>query len=119
MKFSIFDLFSFGKKGKKDEGSFEEVYKEFESFFKMDNNTKKRGSSSAAGGKIKGKDIQITLELDFLEAINGGARMVQFAKVNSCGTCKGTKMKPGTHKNTCSTCSGAGYVTEKHGHAVV
>lgn len=107
--FSIFNVFSFFSKKSRESGAFTDVFKDMDKFFTMQqgNGTDKK----KAGGKIKGKDVNLTLELDFLEAINGVSKSVSFARVNKCSTCEGSKMKPGTKKHECETCSGVGYVT--------
>lgn len=86
--------------------------------------TKTRGSSNA--GKAKGKDInvsltvirhtklniQVAIEIDFLEAINGCQKPITYARINKCGTCNGTKMKPGTQEADCGVCEGTGFQTQ-------
>lgn len=63
------------------------------------------------GGKggqqqVKGQDIVLNLELDFLEAVNGGTKTITFGRTDVCETCKGTKCKPGTSPATCGGCGG-------------
>lgn len=51
----------------------------------------------------------MTLEVEFLEAINGVSKTIQFPRLNKCSTCEGTKRKPGTHELKCEVCGGIGY----------
>eukprot|EP00347_Sterkiella_histriomuscorum_P023826 403333254 len=121
-----------GKKTQKQESSssnFEDVFKEFEQFFSMGGQGQKQqsqtassagaGPSSSDAGKTKGKDIYINIDIDFMEAINGAQKTIQYARTNKCGTCDGTRMKPGTKKMNCGTCGGSGFLTQQYGHAVV
>lgn len=61
----------------------------------------------------------MNIDIDFMEAINGSNKTIQYARTNQCGTCNGTKMKPGTKKTDCGTCNGSGFITQHYGHAVV
>ena len=44
----------------------------------------------------------MNLELDFMEAVNGIKRTVNFEKKGVCATCHGSKCKPGTSASACS-----------------
>jgi molecular chaperone DnaJ len=57
----------------------------------------------------------MSLEIDFMEAINGATKVVTFVRTDICGTCKGTKAKPGTSASTCGGCGGTGYQTIRQG----
>jgi DnaJ-class molecular chaperone len=50
-------------------GGFEDLLNEFEQFFAMNEGAQKAGRAEA--GRIKGKDVNVALEIDFMEAING------------------------------------------------
>lgn len=58
----------------------------------------------SATGKMKGKDVFVDVELDFMEAINGTQKHIAYNKTNQCGTCHGTKMRPGTEEEVCGEC---------------
>jgi molecular chaperone DnaJ len=51
------------------------------------------------------------MEIDFMEAINGAAKNISFSRIDVCGTCKGTKAKPGTSPSNCGSCGGSGFTT--------
>jgi len=51
----------------------------------------------------------LTVEIDFMDAINGTQSTVQFGRTDLCGTCKGSKAKPGTGSSKCGACGGAGF----------
>eukprot|EP00351_Strombidinopsis_sp_SopsisLIS2011_P001717 CAMPEP_0116871922 /NCGR_PEP_ID=MMETSP0463-20121206/2486_1 /TAXON_ID=181622 /ORGANISM="Strombidinopsis sp, Strain SopsisLIS2011" /LENGTH=89 /DNA_ID=CAMNT_0004511255 /DNA_START=304 /DNA_END=573 /DNA_ORIENTATION=- len=66
--FNGFSPFGFGfggQKQKEDIRSFEEIMREFEEFFKMDANNQ-HGTTV-----LKGKDITLDINIDFLEAVKG------------------------------------------------
>jgi molecular chaperone DnaJ len=57
----------------------------------------------------------MNLEIDFLEAINGSTKTLTFSRTDVCGTCKGTKSKPGTSPSSCGGCGGTGFQTIRQG----
>lgn len=67
-----------------------------------------RGSRRAQQ-QAKGQDIMMTIEIDFMEAINGAQKTLTFSRTDVCGTCKGTKSKPGTSPSACGGCGGTGF----------
>jgi DnaJ-class molecular chaperone len=42
----------------------------------------------------------LTLEIDFLDAINGTSKTITFGRTDICITCKGNKAKPGNSPTT-------------------
>lgn len=64
------------------------------------------------GGKPRGRDISIDIELSFKESVFGATRSVLLTKNSTCDTCKGSGGKPGTPLETCKTCNGNGKVRE-------
>lgn len=61
--------------------------------------------------KARGRDVQIDLELTFVESVFGCEREVSLNKVNTCKECEGTGAK-GKAVHDCATCSGSGSVKE-------
>ena len=49
------------------------------------------------------------VEIDFMDAISGTQKTVSFGRTDLCGTCKGSKSKPGTGQSKCGACGGAGF----------
>jgi len=74
-----------------------------------------RGESNKKGGSKKGKDIVVNLEINFMDAINGAQKTVSFDRISVCGTCNGSRCKPGSSPTQCSTCNGSGKVFYKQG----
>lgn len=72
--------------------SFDEILKEFEEFFTID--PKMTHSADGSGGKLKGRDVNIQLEIDFMDAVRGTAKQVLFERNEVCEMCKGARTKP-------------------------
>ncbi|MBD3362934.1 molecular chaperone DnaJ [Candidatus Dojkabacteria bacterium] len=60
---------------------------------------------------IRGSDVEVTLNIDFLEAVFGSEKNIVYQRKIQCDKCKGTGAKEGTSKKTCDTCQGKGVVT--------
>lgn len=87
--------------------SFKDFWDGIEDFFES-------GHSKSSHSK-KGKDIMINIEIPFMDAINGCQKVVNFERTSVCGTCNGSKSKPGTGPTKCSTCGGSGKIFYKQG----
>ena len=75
------------------------------------------GGSSPFGGfggrperKMRGADIQQTINLSFLDAINGCTKEISYTRNEPCVACKGTGAKNGTSFKVCSACGGSGRI---------
>jgi molecular chaperone DnaJ len=79
----------------------ENPFGDFASFFNMG-----MGGERAA----KGSDVMLSLEISFMESVNGVAKSVNFEKKGVCHTCGGSKCKPGTSPGKCTNCGGRGTV---------
>ncbi len=67
-------------------------------------------SRSRRRGPTRGADLRYDLNLEFKEAVFGVEKEIQIRKAESCGTCSGTGVKPGSSKETCGKCNGTGEV---------
>ena len=85
----------------------EEIFGDFEEFFNLGGMHKERSA--------KGRDLFITLDLTFMESINGCKREIKIEKKGQCQTCNGSKCKPGTAPSKCYTCGGRGVINHKQG----
>lgn len=56
----------------------------------------------------KGQDLDYTMTIDFMDAINGKDTDVTYTRSEVCGTCHGTGAEKGTHPITCDKCHGSG-----------
>lgn len=63
-------------------GSFRDIFEDFESFFNMGQN--KKGGDSRASSAVKGKDVTLNVEIEFMEAVNGAQKSVTYNKVDNC-----------------------------------
>ena len=68
------------------------------------------GFSGRAERRTRGADIQQTISLSFLDAINGCTKEIRYTRNEPCAACKGTGAKDGTAFKTCSACNGSGRV---------
>ncbi|MFA6485347.1 MAG: molecular chaperone DnaJ [Parcubacteria group bacterium] len=68
------------------------------------------GRGRAQARKKRGQDIQVDVEIDFLEMIRGTEREINIRKNTTCDRCAGTGGDPGSEQKTCPVCKGAGRV---------
>lgn len=66
-------------------------------------------------GPQRGADMQMPLQIDFMEAVDGCEREVTVPKREICGTCTGTGAAAGSKPKTCRQCGGAGQVVHRQG----
>ena len=59
---------------------------------------------------LLGEDMSVELEIPFMTAVFGGAEKIKIRRLEECGTCTGTGVKPGAKIKTCSVCGGQGVV---------
>jgi molecular chaperone DnaJ len=71
-----------------------------------------RSSQRSRNMPRRGADLQLTVELDFEEAIFGKEREIEFSRDEVCSTCQGNGAEPGTSPVRCATCSGSGEVRQ-------
>lgn len=57
-----------------------------------------------------GADLQMSMTIDFMEAVFGIDKEVRITKKVKCDHCHGNMAEPGSKINTCSTCHGSGRV---------
>lgn len=78
------------------------------------------------GGQGKGRqqrappaDIVVNLEIDFKESVFGVEKEIKYFHRVKCGTCDGTKIKPGTKPKKCNACQGKGNINYRQGGFMV
>lgn len=59
----------------------------------------------------RGRDVEVTLQLSFEEAIFGLETAIDLDIDDECPHCHGTTVEPGHHMETCPTCKGSGQQT--------
>ena len=72
-----------------------------------------RGRSGGGGRGRAGETIQHGLTLDFLEAVHGCQKKVEYARRVHCVTCDGSGAKSGSKPKKCTTCGGRGAVFQQ------
>ncbi len=72
------------------------------------------GFAGAAGSPLapRGDDVEVRVELDFVEAMFGAKREVEVDADATCETCGGSGAAPGTGRDACPQCHGSGRVRE-------
>lgn len=58
----------------------------------------------------RGRDVEVTLQLSFEEAVFGVQEKIELDMDDECSHCHGTTVEPGYDMKTCPTCKGAGQV---------
>jgi len=68
------------------------------------------GGGGRQRGPQRGRDVEVTLQLSFEEAIFGVQEKISIDMDDTCSHCHGTTVEPGYEMKTCPTCKGAGQV---------
>ena len=63
-------------------------------------------------GPMVGDDLRFDLEIDFKTAVFGGEEKVRIRHLETCDTCEGSGVKPGSKVSTCPTCNGSGVTVQ-------
>ena len=79
------------------------------------------GFSGFGGGRRvqRGEDLEVEMEITFMEAAKGVKREIEIERHAACETCKGTGAKPGTQPQRCKGCQGRGQVAHQQGFFVI
>jgi molecular chaperone DnaJ len=68
------------------------------------------GGQNQKRGRNRGEDIQIDVEIDFIEMALGAEKETELYKRVKCEKCQGEGVEPGYKKVECSTCGGEGQI---------
>jgi molecular chaperone DnaJ len=78
-----------------------------------------RGTSASgrpgAAAAERGADLETSLNLSFMEAVNGLTTSVHVTSEVTCHTCRGNGSAPGTVPAVCPACQGTGVVNDNQG----
>ena len=66
------------------------------------------GGPKATRGPAKGRDVESSLEIDFLTAIKGGTTRVTLQSKRACSSCNGTGRISAPSNPVCQVCNGTG-----------
>lgn len=70
------------------------------------------GGRQSRGGRQRGQDVQVDVEIDFKEAAFGVEKEIQVRKQDTCEVCTGSGAEPGSKLEDCGTCHGRGQVVQ-------
>ncbi|KAK4204060.1 putative mitochondrial DnaJ-like protein 1 precursor [Triangularia verruculosa] len=57
---------------------------------------------------IQGDDIEVQVNVSFMEAAKGASKTINILPLTSCKTCSGSGLKEGARKAACKACGGSG-----------
>jgi len=69
-------------------------------------------SRARTRGPVVGDDLRFDLEIDFKTAVFGGEEKVRIRHLETCSTCSGNGVKPGSKVSTCTSCGGTGVTVQ-------
>lgn len=82
---------------------FGDIFSSFEEIFSG-------GSRRRASGPVRGRDLEVSIEITLEEAFTGVDKDIKVTRVETCSRCKGSGAEPGTSIVPCRTCHGTGQV---------
>lgn len=79
------------------------------------------GGGGGFGGRRvqRGDDLEVEMEIAFMEAAKGVKREIEIERHTACETCSGSGAKPGTQPQRCRGCQGRGQVAHQQGFFVI
>lgn len=69
-------------------------------------------SQRESANRRNGRDMEMNVSLDFMEAVNGLEKEISFSKNTTCDRCHGNGAEPGAKIETCQVCNGRGRVSK-------
>jgi molecular chaperone DnaJ len=66
-------------------------------------------------GPQPGRDLQVTVDIELLEAARGTAKTVAVAREETCPECRGSRSRKGSQPATCRYCNGRGVLIQQQG----
>lgn len=69
------------------------------------------GGGGGRRGPARGRDLEVSVTVEFTEAVFGAEKDITITLDDSCEHCSGIGAEPGTKLKTCETCQGRGQVT--------
>lgn len=92
-----------------DFGSLNDI---FETFFGGQGGGPGGGRSRRRSGPQPGDDLRLDVDVTFDKAVFGAEQKIRFSHLETCETCSGSGVKPGSKPRTCGACDGSGSVTQ-------
>lgn len=95
---------------------FGDIFSAFSDIFGFGDMFGGRGGRGGRGRGVRpGRDLEVPLSIEFMEAAHGVEKDITVARHVHCGTCNGDGLKPGAKPVQCSTCGGQGQVIQQQG----
>src|SRR6266568_8357246 len=63
-------------------------------------------------GPMRGADLRMQLEIELIDAVQGGERTIKVPRLEQCERCGGDGAEPGSKVTTCPQCNGRGEVRQ-------
>ena len=98
----------FGAAGPRGQGSADGFGDIFDAFFGQNNPF--GGGAQRQAGPPAGADIEVIVDITFVQAVLGGETEVELKLPIACTACEATGAAPGTHSEACANCQGSGQV---------
>ena len=70
------------------------------------------GGSSRKQRSHRGNDVEVQLQIPFMESVFGIEKKIKFQKTVICSKCQGNGSEPGSDPEICKTCKGSGHVAK-------
>lgn len=90
----------------------EDIFRGFNDIFGQQ---QRGGGGQMRNAPMRGGDVQTSLRLKFMDAVNGIKQDITFRKAVACDPCSGTGATPGTKPSTCGRCNGTGAIHVSRG----
>jgi molecular chaperone DnaJ len=70
------------------------------------------GGGRGRQSRSRGRDLEMLVTLDFMEAVFGVEKEINFHRLADCTRCQGSGAEPGSKVETCATCKGQGKIAQ-------
>jgi molecular chaperone DnaJ len=97
----------------------EDIFSHFGDLFEGLFGGRRPGGGGGRGGRERGQDLRLDVELSFAEAVTGVQKEIEVRRPVACETCQGSGAKAGTAPQRCTTCGGRGQVLHSQGFFMV
>lgn len=91
-----------------------DVFSQFDEFFGDWFGANRRQRHGRQRRQSRGADLQYSLQVDFMEAVKGCRKTIDFVREITCKTCTGSGVRAGSVSQTCTRCNGAGEVYQQN-----
>jgi len=70
------------------------------------------GGGGRRRGVKKGRDLKVTLKLDYVDIVKGTEKTIKIKRHETCDTCSGSGTQAGTTPTSCRHCGGSGQIRQ-------